>query len=167
MSYLVCYKCDVYYEVETEEEISELTHCECGEKLYFFENLEYSYTGADRESFYKASSQENDESVDFGEDSVTKPGEVDNKQGQEQIANEKNYTQKKTSYYEQIQEHGQLLIYAGALIFIMSFLALLTTLDYIYLISTLAGVMLSFYGNKFINKSHEKVTTHKKENEGK
>ncbi|MFA0834596.1 MAG: hypothetical protein ACC609_11380 [Methanobacterium formicicum] len=167
MSYLVCYKCDVYYEVETEEEIRELTHCECGEKLYFFENLEDSYTGADRESFYESSSQEDDESVDFGVGRVTEPGEVDNKQGQEQIAHGKTHTQKKASFYDQIQEHGQLLTYAGALIFIMSFLALLTTLNYIYLISTLAGVMLSVYGNKFINKGQEKVTAGKRGIKGK
>jgi len=152
MSYLVCYKCDVYYEVETEEEIRELTHCECGEKLIFFENLEDSYPGADRKSFYEVLSQEEDVFVDLEELSAT---EVNNKQDREQIANGKTYTHKKASYYEQIQDHGQLLTYAGALIFIISFLALLTTLNFIYLISTLAGVLLSAYGNKFNNKGKE------------
>lgn len=54
MSYLVCYKCDVYYEVETEEEVRELTHCECGEKLIYFENLEDSYNDVNQESLYEA-----------------------------------------------------------------------------------------------------------------
>ena len=152
MSYLVCYKCDVYYEVETEDEIRGLTHCECGEKLYFFENLEDSYPGEDKESINEPSSQEDDAFVDLGEVSVT---EVNNKQGQEPIANGEKYTPKKALHYEQIQDHGQLLTYAGALIFIISFLALLTTLNFIYLISTLAGVLLSVYGNKFINNDQD------------
>ncbi|WP_321421749.1 nuclease-related domain-containing protein [uncultured Methanobacterium sp.] len=165
MSYLVCYKCDIYYEVETEEEIRGLTHCECGEKLYFFENLEDSYSGADRESLYEALSQADDAFVDIGEVSATEPCEVSNKQ-REKIANGKTYTQKKASQYEQIQDHGQLLIYAGALIFIISFLALLTTLNFIYLILTLAGVLLSFYGNKFVNESQKEGYSWQKGNEG-
>ena len=152
MSYLVCYKCDVYYEVESEEEIRGLTHCECGEKLYFFENLEDSYPGEDNESIKEFSSQEDDAFVDLGEVTAT---EVNNKQGQEPIANGEKYTPKKASHYEQIQDHGQLLTYAGVLIFIISFLALLTTLNFIYLISTLAGALLSVYGNKLINKGQD------------
>jgi hypothetical protein len=166
MSYLVCYKCDVYYEVETEEEIRELTHCVCGEKLLYFENLEDSYADGDKESLYEALSQVDDTFVDLGETNDTEPGEVNNKQEQEKIANGKTYTQKKVSQYEQIQDHGQLVTYAGALIFIISFLALLTTLNFIYLILTLAGVLLSVYGNKLINKSQEEGYSWQKGNKG-
>jgi hypothetical protein len=155
MSYLVCYKCDVYYEVETEEEIRGLTHCECGEKLYFFENLEDSYGDMDSEALYEALSEVDDAFIDLEETSATKPGEINNGQVREKLANGKTYTQKKASQYEQIQDHGQLLTYAGVIIFIISFLALLTTLNFIYLISSLAGVLLSVYGNNLINKGKE------------
>ncbi|EKF86565.1 nuclease-related domain-containing protein [Methanobacterium formicicum] len=166
MSYLVCYKCDVYYEVETEEEIRGLTHCECGEKLYFFENLEDSYGDVDSEAIYEALSEVDDAFIDLEETSATKPGEINNGQGREKLANGKTYTQKKASQYEQIQDHGQLLTYAGVIIFIISFLALLTTLNFIYLISTLAGVLLSVYGNNLINKGKEEGYSWQKGNKG-
>ncbi len=166
MSYLVCYKCDVYYEVETEEEIRELTHCECGEKLLFFENLEDSYTDVDRESLYEALSQADGTFVDLDGDNHSQVSEVHTKHEREKIANGQTHTQKKASQYEQIQDQGQLLTYAGVIIFIISFLALLTTLNFIYLISTLAGVLLSVYGNKFINKSKEEGYSWQKGNEG-
>lgn len=166
MSYLVCNKCDVYYEVETEEEIRELTHCECGEKLILFENLEDSYTDVDRESMYEALDEANDAFVDLEETSFTKPGEVYNKQAREKTANGQTFTQKKASQYEQIQDHGQLVTYAGAIIFIISFLALLSTLNLIYLLLTLAGVLLSVYGNNLINKGKEEGYSWKKGNEG-
>lgn len=44
MSYWVCYKCDVYYEMENKQEALKFTHCDCGKKLVFFESLEDSYT---------------------------------------------------------------------------------------------------------------------------
>ena len=49
MSYLVCYECNQYYEVESFEHAAdmELTHCECGRELVYFENLEDSYTETD------------------------------------------------------------------------------------------------------------------------
>jgi hypothetical protein len=162
MSYLVCNKCDVYYEVETEEEVYELTHCECGEKLILFENLEDSYTDVDRESMYETLDEANDAFVDLKETSFTKPGEVNNDQAREKTANGKNFTQKKASHYEQIQDHGQLVTYAGAIIFIISFLALLSTLNLIYLLLTLAGVLLSVYGNKLINKSKDEIYSRQK-----
>nr|WP_243687106.1 hypothetical protein [Methanobacterium formicicum] len=49
MSYLVCFECNQYYEVESLEDAAdmELTHCECGRELVYFENLEDSYTQTD------------------------------------------------------------------------------------------------------------------------
>ena len=153
MSYLVCYKCDVYYEVETEEEAYELTHCECGEKLIYFENLEDAYKDVDRESLYEASEETDDAFVDSeNQTSATKPSEVNQKHEGEKIANGKTYTQKKASPHEQIQDHGQLVIYAGVIIFIISLMALFSTLNLIYLLLSLAGVSLSFYGNTLISK---------------
>lgn len=167
MPYLVCYKCDVYYEVKTEEEVYELTHCECGEKLYFFENLEDSYAGAGEESLYEALNEADDAFVDLEEESsATKPSDVNQKHEREKIANGKTYTQKKALQYEQIQNHGQLLIYAGVIIFIISFLALFSTLNLIYLLLTLTGVVLSVYGNKLINKSKDEGYSWQKGNEG-
>ena len=43
MGYLVCYKCNTYYEV-TEEEAKNFKNCgECGSPLTYFENLEDCY----------------------------------------------------------------------------------------------------------------------------
>lgn len=167
MPYLVCYKCDVYYEVETEEEVYELTHCECGEKLIYFENLDDSYGNVDKESLYEALDKADDVFIDLEEEaSATKPSDVNQKHEREKIANGKTYTQNKASQYEQIQNHGQLLIYAGVIIFIISFLALFSTLNLIYLLLTLTGVVLSVYGNKLINNSKKEGYSWQKGNEG-
>ncbi|MDY9924363.1 nuclease-related domain-containing protein [Methanobacterium sp.] len=166
MSYLVCYKCDVYYEVETEEEVYELTHCECGEKLIYFEKLEDSYNEVDRESLYQALDEADNTFVDLGKASGTQAHEVNTEPVRQKLANGITYTQKKASQYEQIQDHGQLLIYAGVIIFIISFLALFSTLNLIYVLLTLAGVFLSFYGNNLINKSKNEGYSWQKGNEG-
>jgi len=41
MPYLICDKCNVYYEIEDEEEIFEF--CECGNRLKYYESLEEYY----------------------------------------------------------------------------------------------------------------------------
>lgn len=45
MPYLVCDRCDVYYEIQDKDEMLELSHCECGNPLKYYDSLEeYLYT---------------------------------------------------------------------------------------------------------------------------
>lgn len=53
MGYLICYKCNIYYEV-TEEEAKEFKNCgECGSPLTYFENLEDCYSQKKKKSSKK------------------------------------------------------------------------------------------------------------------
>lgn len=182
MPYLVCYKCDVYYEVETEEEIMELTHCECGEKLIYFMNLEDSYSDdVGGESFYEALNVADGVFVhpDNGKHGGNgKPDEYDDPEygkgyddhvdftrlpqpgttiDQEPSAHHQHtrettttFTPEKASQYLKIQEHGQLLTYAGVILFILSLFAIFSTLNLFYGLLTLVGVFLGVYGNSLI-----------------
>ena len=182
MPYLVCYKCDVYYEVETEEEIMELTHCECGEKLIYFMNLEDSYSDdVGGESFYEALNVADGVFVhpDNGKHGGDgKPDEYDDPEygkgyddhveftrlpqpgttiDQEPSAHHQHtmettttFTHEKASQYFKIQEHGQLLTYAGVILFILSLFAIFSTLNLFYGLLTLVGVFLGVYGNSLI-----------------
>ncbi len=40
MPYLICNKCDIYYEVENKNELNDLDTCTCGNELIFYENIE-------------------------------------------------------------------------------------------------------------------------------
>ncbi|WP_414470434.1 hypothetical protein [Methanobacterium sp. ACI-7] len=40
MPYLICDCCDIYYEIERIEEMEELSKCECGNELKFYESID-------------------------------------------------------------------------------------------------------------------------------
>ncbi|MGB9937490.1 MAG: hypothetical protein ACPK7O_07195 [Methanobacterium sp.] len=40
MPYLICDKCDIYYEIEEIKEMNELSECECGNKLQLYETID-------------------------------------------------------------------------------------------------------------------------------
>jgi len=154
MSYLVCYKCDVYYEVETEEEIQELTHCVCGEKLVFFEYLEDSYT--DPESLYEALNEADGAYVDLDDEASGEhmtPEDGGDQQVREIISNGTTFTEKKASQYLKNQQNGELLTYAGVILFLISLFAIFLTLNIFYVVLTLAGVFLGIYGNSITTQS--------------
>ncbi|MBP2045171.1 nuclease-related domain-containing protein [Methanobacterium aggregans] len=93
MGYLVCYDCDIYYEV-TEEEAREIACCgECGSPLNYFERLEDSYSPKIRSN------------INFN-----------------QIKNQKTYTEKKKSFYFKIMGFGALLTVAGVLVQFSNFM---------------------------------------------
>ena len=44
MPYLICDKCNVYYEIENKDEMNDFHTCECGNKLQYFDTIEeYMY----------------------------------------------------------------------------------------------------------------------------
>lgn len=45
MPYLICEQCNVYYEVNSEEEITKFGNCECGNPLNYYESLELYLKG--------------------------------------------------------------------------------------------------------------------------
>ena len=129
MSYLVCYKCDVYYEVDNIEEAQMFTHCDCGEKLVFFENLEDSYT----ETVNQPSDNESSE-------------RPKNKATRETLANGKKYTEKRASQYKIDSEKGNPHIFAGICIFIIGLITGLF-INYLLFILVFIGGFLAVYGN--------------------
>ncbi|AUB58791.1 nuclease [Methanobacterium sp. MZ-A1] len=155
MPYLVCYKCDVYYEVETEEDIREFTHCVCGEKLVFFENLEDSYTDVDPESLYEALNEADGAYIDLEEvhGEHKEPENVGNQHVRETISNGTTFTEKKASQYQKSHQNGELLTYAGVILFLISLFAIFLTLNIFYVLLILAGVFLGVYGNSLTTQS--------------
>lgn len=49
MPYLICDKCNIYYEIEKIEEMEEFHNCECGNELKFYDTLE-DYMNEDPDS---------------------------------------------------------------------------------------------------------------------
>ncbi len=48
MPYLICDKCNVYYEIENPTEIGDFHTCECGNELQYFDTIEeYMYGGSE------------------------------------------------------------------------------------------------------------------------
>ncbi|KAF5062765.1 HEAT repeat [anaerobic digester metagenome] len=45
MPYLICEQCNIYYEVNSEEEITKFGNCECGNPLNYYESLELYLKG--------------------------------------------------------------------------------------------------------------------------
>jgi len=168
MSYLVCYKCDVYYEVETEEEVRELTHCECGEELIYFENLEDSYNDVNQESLYETLNEADGAYIDLEEarDEHMAPGDMGNQQVREIISIGTTFTEKKASQYQKIQQNGEILTYTGVILFIISLFAIFLTLNFLYALLTLAGVFLGVYGNSLTTESKKDGYSWKKGLEG-
>ncbi len=168
MSYLVCYKCDVYYELETEEEVRELTHCVCGEKLIYFENLEDSYNDVNPESLYEALNEADGAYIDLDEASGEHktPGDVGNQHVREIIFSGTTFTEKKASQYQKIQQNGEILTYTGVILFIISLFAIFLTLNFFYVVLTLVGVFLSVYGNSLTTESKKDGYSWKKGLEG-
>lgn len=194
MPYLVCYKCDVYYEV-TKEEVMEFTHCECGEKLNYFENLEDSYTNKEENYYYEPLDETPYEPLDetpyesldetpykslgeapdeflakvpyeaLGEakgayiDLDRSSGEDNqspvktNQQDRITITNGTSFTQEKATQYRKGQEQGQILTYAGVILFIISLFAIFRTLNLLYGLITIAGVLMGVYGNSLTERS--------------
>lgn len=161
MPYLVCYKCDVYYEV-TEEEVMEFTHCECGEELIYFENLEDSYSDGEEEHLYEALNEAEGTYLDLDKEINIE----DNPQGRETISNGTSFTQEKATQYRKVQEKGQLVSYTGVILFIISLFALIGTLNLFYGLMTLAGVFLGVYGNSIHEKGKVEGYSWQKGDEG-
>jgi len=129
MSYLVCYKCDVYYEVENFDEALKFTHCDCGEKLVFFENLEDSYTEPVNQQFDNEYSE------------IPK-----NETNRETLANGKKYAEKKASQYKIESGKGNSHIFAGTCILILGLITGLF-ISYFLFILVFIGGFLAVYGN--------------------
>lgn len=107
MGYLVCYMCDIYYEV-TEEEVKEFKNCgECGYPLTYFENLEDSYTVEEGNS--QSSTKEN----------------------------HKTYTELKESHYKRMILFGVLIILIGLIsIFLIPILGILLVIVGFFIMNT-------------------------------
>lgn len=97
MSYLVCFECNQYYEVESLEDAAdmELSHCECGRELVYFENLEDSYTQTDviDEPVTEADYRYEEEALE---------------PVRESMANGSTFTEKKASQYKTAREKGNI-----------------------------------------------------------
>jgi len=154
MSYLVCFECNQYYEVESLEDAAdmELTHCECGRELVYFENLEDSYTQTDI-----VNEPVTDVDYRFEEESLEPVREA--------MANGSTYTEKKASQYKTALEKGNIFIYAGIGIFIIG---LVTGLLFNYLLFALVfiGGFLAVYGNSIIEEGKQKGYSWQKGLEG-
>lgn len=148
MSYLVCYKCDVYYEVDNFEEAQMFTHCDCGEKLVFFENLEDSYTET-------VNQQSDNESRENPKNEATR----------ETMANGKKYTEKKASQYKIESEKGNSQIYAGICIFIIGLITGLFINYFLFLLVFIGGFLV-VYGNSTNETGKEKGYSWQKGLEG-
>jgi hypothetical protein len=37
---LICHKCQIYYEINSKEELDDFSHCNCGEELAYYESIE-------------------------------------------------------------------------------------------------------------------------------
>lgn len=154
MSYLVCFECNQYYEVESLEDAAdmELTHCECGRELVYFENLEDSYTQTDIVD-------EPVMEVDYRiEEEALEPV-------RETMTNGSTYTEKKASQYKTAREKGNIFIYAGIGIFVIG---LVTGLFFNYLLFALVfiGGFLAVYGNSIIEEGKQKGYSWEKGLEG-
>ncbi|NYB52405.1 MAG: NERD domain-containing protein [Methanobacteriaceae archaeon] len=154
MSYLICFECNLYYEVESLEDAAdlELTHCECGRELVYFENLEDSYRHTDISDGPVTE-------VDYAyEEEALEPV-------RESMANDSTYTEKKASQYKSKHEKGNFFIYAGIAIFIIG---LGTGLFFNYLLFALVfiGGSLAIYGNSIIEESRQKGYSWEKGLEG-
>lgn len=160
MSYLICYKCDIYYEVENEEEARQFTHCECGEELVYFENLEDSYTQTEPvDELVNESDNRSDN--EFDSESSNQPDEPT----RESMSNGSTHTEKKADQYKNDREKGNLLVYAGIGIFI---LGLITGLFYNFLFFLLVfvGGFLAVYGNSIFEMGIQKGYSWEKGLEG-
>ena len=40
MPYLICDKCNLYYEIQDKSEMDDFSKCECGNELQFYETIE-------------------------------------------------------------------------------------------------------------------------------
>lgn len=49
MPYLICSKCDIYYEVENKNEMKDWDTCTCGNELIFYETIE-NYLNEEKDS---------------------------------------------------------------------------------------------------------------------
>ena len=144
MSYLVCFECNQYYEVESLEDAAdmELSHCECGRELVYFENLEDSYTQTDvidepvTEADYRI------------EEEALEPV-------RESMAHGSTFTEKKASQYKTAREKGNIFIYAGIGIFIIGLVTGLF-LNYLLFALVFIGGFLAVYGNSLIEVGRQK-----------
>lgn len=133
MSYLVCFECNQYYEVESLDDAAdmELTHCECGRELVYFENLEDAYP----------------ETSDYiNEEQTTEVDEAYEPTTEEYVDNSLTFTEEKVIQYRSESEKGTQLIYTGMGVLV---LGLITGLffNYIFFILVFLGGFLAVYGN--------------------